>query len=375
MRLAMCSPRCNTNSASASQVPWLAMVFLLTLASRQPLVSADDGNAGIAVTGWGEVMARPTSLELHVKVTGTGTLGTDALTRFEQSRRELTEIVAAMQPQLVKLHAGGIAITPGGDPDMYWQTLAPGGEAGLSELAVSSVCRIAIGGLRVLPEQQMVELTSHLMDKLRDRGLALLPAQQAQALEAGAANDVCAARAPVGFVVEDLSAAQAEARRLAFLRAKASAEALAKLAGMRLGPVVAVQELSSGIDPEMLAPPLDEFEWGEEPPAEIATSPAGPNHARLVSRTSGPVPVRVELEVRFTMLSDDAPGGQDVGAALRSSPSRPLYWGPSAAPGGGLAALPARAADAVTGPAGTDAAARGVLAGRRAANVRGSEMA
>ncbi|MCL6505141.1 MAG: SIMPL domain-containing protein [Pirellulales bacterium] len=251
MRLAMCSPRCNTNSASASQGTWLAMVFLLALASRQPLVSADDGNAGITVTGWGEAMTRPTSLELHVKVTGTGTLGTDALTRFEQSRREMTEIVAAMQPQLVKLHAGGIAITPGGDPDMYWQTLAPGGEAGLSELAVGSVCRITMGGLTVLSEQHMVELTSHLMDTLRERGVALLPAQQAQALEAGAANDVYAARALVRFVVEDLSAAQAEARRMAFLTAKASAEALAKLAGMRLGPVVAVQEISRRIDREM----------------------------------------------------------------------------------------------------------------------------
>ncbi len=301
----------------AHAIPPIACLATLGLAlfCGRPPAFAQEPNAGVTVTGWGQAMARPQSLELHVKVTGNGQLGVDALARFEQYRKELAEIVAAFASQRAKMHAGGIVVTPGGDPNAYWQTLTPGGQPAVGELAVSSICRITIAGLEDLSEKQIVELVSNLVDKLRDSGLTLLPAQNAQALEAGVANDVYAAPALVGFVLEDVSEAQAAARESAFRNARASAEALSKLAGMRLGPVVAMQEISSGFDPAAY-PAQMEFDWDDELDVDVPAVADGGSELRLVSRTSGPVPIRVGLQVRFALLSpdNDAPqAGQGAG--------------------------------------------------------------
>jgi uncharacterized protein YggE len=313
MRSSTCSPK--RSAVAGRVVAWLAAFGLAAWWGRGPAARAQTPDAGITVTGWGQATARPQVLELHVKVSGNGQLGTDALARFQQYRKELAEMVAAFAPRRVEMHAGGLAITPGGDPNAYWQTLAPGGQPAVGEIAISSVCRITINGISELSEQEVVELASSLMDKLRDIGLAILPAQQALALEAGAANDVYAAPALVSFVVEDLGGVQSKARRAAFQNAKASAEALAELAGMQLGPVIAVQEIGGGVDPGTLLPPQN-AEIQEDILVQTPEDTPEGAPVRLLSRTSGPVPVRVGLHVRFALLppADEGPDAQRAAA-------------------------------------------------------------
>lgn len=310
---------------------WLAALGLGALACGWPRAWSDEQNLGVTVTGWGQAMVRPELLELHVKLAGNGRLGTDALARFQRYRQELAEMIGALGAERIELSTGGISITPSGDPNTYWQTLAPGGQPEVAELAVSCICRITISGLAELSDQQVVELTSTLIDKLRDSGLVLLPAQQALALEPGAANDVYAAPALVGFVVEDFAAARARARQAAFKDAQASAEALAKLAGLRLGPVLAVTEVASGTAPAVFSAPLDE-EWQDMLEVDVPEGEVHPSHGRLVSRTSGPVPIRVGLQVRFGLLAandndeeapDEGAAGTDGGGRSARTGSRP----------------------------------------------------
>lgn len=316
----------------AHAIPPLTYLAVLGLAifGGWPPAFGLEPNAGITVTGWGQAMARPQSLELHVKVTGNGQLGVDALARFEQYRSELADIVTAFAPQRATMHAGGIVVTPGGDPSAYWQTLTPGGQPAVGELAVSSICRITIAGLEDLSEKQVVELVSSLVDKLRDSGLTLLPAQNAQALEPGVANDVYVAPVLVGFVLEDVSEAQARARELAFRNARDSAEAMAKLAGMRLGPVVAMQEISSGFDFAPYPAPTGS-DWSDELDVDVPAVSPGASELRLVSRTSGPVPIRVGLQVRFALLSadQDVPQAGQAAGELIQHPQAPVGAGGS----------------------------------------------
>lgn len=282
---------------------WLAAVGL-AFSCCSCLAFAQQLDAGVTVTAWGQAMARPQAIELHVKVTGKGQLGTDALARFHQYQRELAKMVSTLGPESVKVHTGGIAITLVGIPEDDWESPAPTDQQAVAELAVSSICRITIAGLDKLSEEELVELTSTLVDKLRDSGLTLLPAQEAMAIEDEAGSDIDGSLAVVGFVLQDLSEPQASARESAFKRAKARAEALAKLAGMRLGPVVAVQEISSGVDLAE-SPYVLEAEHERDLEADAPGIVSEASHGRLVTRTSGPVAIQVGLQVRFALLPPD----------------------------------------------------------------------
>jgi uncharacterized protein YggE len=131
----------------------------------------------------------------------------------------------------------------------------------------------------------VLDLCSQVVDRLRDSGVDV-STQAAVNIYAG-----YDASSLVTFLVEDGGSLRELARQRAFGAARATAESLARLAGVRLGGVLAVQEAS------------DDSTSNEGPYVgehDLTRPPA--NQVRLQSAKLAPIPVKVTLHVRFALM-------------------------------------------------------------------------
>lgn len=282
--------------------PALASLACAALACGLALLpggAAAQDDRGIAVTGSGEVRSLPSQIEFHAKLAGSGEIGGDALVKFQEFKRRSLEAVEGLGLENLKLEFGGFSVTQGGDPNQAYQQmvfLGGGGdvsaEVAKPEVAISSMFRITVGGIADMKKEEVLDLSTRLLDKLSDSGVAVLPNQQAPSYDE--IGDPYPMPALATFVLADAAALEDQARERAFASARASAERLAKLAGVKLGSVISIQELSGNSATYQ----YQYDEYGEVYPGVVGGQSSAP---RVASRTFAPVPVRVSLQVRFAL--------------------------------------------------------------------------
>jgi hypothetical protein len=159
----------------------------------------------------------------------------------------------------------------------------------------SSVFRISLGGVRDMPEEKLMETLSLLIDRLRDAGVTLIDPGSSELIVDESDADPSLAAPVATFVLEDVSAQRSRALEQAFRNARANAERLAGLAGVKLGRVVAMQEIPSGGVADSY--PYAQFFAGVA--AGASDDSAGPH--RVASRKFVAIPVSVSLQVRFAI--------------------------------------------------------------------------
>jgi hypothetical protein len=143
-----------------------------------------------------------------------------------------------------------------------------------------------------MDEDAVLQLVAKLLDVAQDAGGHVGPQQQndyySWRFGGGQGNSL------VRFVVEDFDKLQEEAYEKAVADARARAERLARLSKVELGPVVAIREV--------IVP-------GDSGPNQNSEDEL-PNRKRLETSKFQEVPVRVELMVRFEVISKpNAKGG------------------------------------------------------------------
>lgn len=285
------------------RLPTVASVLFAALAccaaiDRCATLASAQQDRGIAVTGSGEVKGLPGQIEFHAKLAGSGEIGGDALVKFQEFKRRSLEAVDGLGLENLKVEFGGFSVTQGGDPNQaYQQMIFLGGDDGSAEtakpeVAISSMFRITVGGIAEMKEEDVLDLSTRLLDKLSDSGVAVLPNQQAPSYDE--IGDPYPMPALATFVLADAAALAEQAREQAFASARASAERLAKLAGVKLGGVVSIQEVSSNSA-------TIQYQYDDYGNAYAGAAGGESSTLRVASRTFAPVPVRVSLHVRFAL--------------------------------------------------------------------------
>ncbi len=265
--------------------------------------AALGGDEGLTVVGNGEARGKPTAVEFYTRIGGAGELGADALTKFREFKRRTKLALDKQRFSEGDVQMAGFSFTSqngSGDQNfLAFRMMEAEPPMGKPTVTFSSLARITLRGIDRLSEEEVLDTVSELSDRLADSGVTIQPVQTNTDANEFEVQDGFGNPPLAIFVLEDASELRELARERAFEAAQQSAERLARLAGAKLGPVLAIHENSG--EPEQF---VDAF-------GNAAPRLGRRAKLRLTSSTLSELPVRVSLEVRFALRQQEIAPARD----------------------------------------------------------------
>ncbi|WP_240911395.1 SIMPL domain-containing protein [Paludisphaera soli] len=255
-------------------------------------VAEPSGVEGLTVQGKGSVSARPSLAEIDLDVSAAAELTGDAIVKFRDAKKRVHDAFAALKLPDVAVEERGLLLDQKGaafNPymmDYGVQTKTK------SEVQLSRKLVVKASGIQGMDEEAVLQLVGRLLDVAQDAGARVGPPANAAMMAYRYGN--MQPTNLVRFVVEDYDKLKEEAYAKAAADARARAERLARLNGVKLGPVLSVREVSSDnatryyYSGMMLsdAPTQEEDDGARD---------------RLTTPKFQDVPIRVELQVRYAI--------------------------------------------------------------------------
>jgi uncharacterized protein YggE len=232
-----------------------------------PSIANDD--PGVTVSGIGEARARPDCLEIDVDASGAAELSSDAIVKFHERLRRVTDAFKKLGIDQLRLEERDLSI---GD--------VPNQQSPRPHVTIARALRIVISDIHTLPEDDLLSLVGKVIDTAKDMAAGDEQPQQTALA--------------VRFAVRDAKALRAEASKRAYADARQEALRLAQLAGCRLGRAVSVQDVSSATTNSVVQETIYAIYGNQVPQPE--------EPGRIVSTSLKELPVRVTLRVRFELV-------------------------------------------------------------------------
>jgi uncharacterized protein YggE len=280
-----------------------AGLLLLTaccVAQAQSEPGGKNLGAGISVSGLGMSKGRPDRVRIEVRIQGKAEITDDALVKYRDARRRLIEALDKLKLKNLRTHEHTVAIAASVSQAAYqamMNGMATQGESS-SPIEVSGNLRVELTGLDELSPEDVLKTVGKVLDTIKDAGGGLGPSssEAMMAMRYG--------RMPSGtsvkFVLRDFKRLRELAYEQAVEDARTRGNRLAKLSGVKLGQVVAVQEVHVAGDSGESTVQRTPWYWGET--GETAHEPD-----EISAETLGDVPVTVRLTLRFEISDADAP--------------------------------------------------------------------
>ena len=212
------------------------------------------------------------------------------------------EAFQQLQFEQLSIEEQGLTLSPAGMNEVVqrmWGGMPPNASA-KAQVQISSMLRLRLDGIRDKSPEEVMELVGKLLDVAQDSGSTLGPSQEEMAM--AWRYGYAPSGAMVRFVVRDLAALREEAYELAVGDARSRAERLARLSGVKLGPVLSVQELEVSGDETVLNQP---YYPRYNPPAATNDGP------QITSESFAEIPFRVKLLVRFAIEPENPATAQN----------------------------------------------------------------
>lgn len=275
----------------------VAAVLSLALLAGPP---AHGDDAGITVTGSGEVKAKPNLVEFEVRAAGAGELTGDAIVKYRDAKRRLLEAFDKLKLKNLDMDEQAVSLTSaGGATGAPIAAVFPGGNAApvKAQIEIARTIRLSLRGIQDSDEQQLMETIGKIVDTARDAGASIGPA---------APNDFSAvimrmygqqaAGAMCTFVLENPDELRQRALADAMVQARTRAGQLAGLAGVKLGQVISVEEATApaATDETNIQAQIMMAAYG-------VSRSGGKADSRLTSDKFAEIPVQVTLRVRFAI--------------------------------------------------------------------------
>lgn len=259
-------------------------------------------SGGITVYGSGEASAKPDLVEIGLRATATAELTADAIVKYSDTKRRTLESFDNLKLERLEVEELGVSLANGNSAEAMQMMMRgmPADTAGKVQVEISSALVLRLSGIRDKTAEEVMETVGKLLDAARDSGANVGPsaADLNMAYRYGRQPEGTLVR----FVVRDLDKLREAAYEAAVAEARARAERLAKLNGIKLGEVTSVQEVSvSGDEAAAVAQP-----W------QVSGTPAArPKEPQITSDSFAEVPFRVRLMVRFGIAPADEKTAQN----------------------------------------------------------------
>lgn len=235
-------------SVNRSQWRLLAALALLgwlaSPASAQ--VGASPSEPGITVEGAGEAKTVPDVVEINVKLNARGELTDDAVVKHKDSRKRTMETFEALKLEKLKLVEKDLSLRPGNMQEMMqmmWNGMPPS-QNKRTPIEVGSTLQARLVEIDKLPPEELMTTIGKLIDAAQDSGagLGVSDSDMMNMRYYGYSRQ----SSLVKFIVTNVAEIREKAYELAVKDARRKAERLARLNGVALGSVLAVDELMSG---------------------------------------------------------------------------------------------------------------------------------
>ncbi len=275
---------------------FLVLAVLLFGGALAPHCSGGE-EQGIVVTGAGEVKARPNRAEIVLNTTGSAELTGDAITKYQDSLRRTLQAIEGLKLKSVEIKQEGLGVATAGGQQGQQVVFNGGNNANAVklEMAISRSLRVALTSIESMPEDELIQTLARVLDAVQDSGSKLGNASDPSSMVMRMIGQGGSGSSAVTFVLDGAEELREQAYQKAFAHAKSRAERLAKLAGVELGPVLAVSETVGGTGGEQS---MQE----RMITAMYGVGGGGKEDSRVTSDKFEEIPVQVALEVRFALL-------------------------------------------------------------------------
>ena len=244
--------------------------------------SSDGGGggniAGFTVAGKGVASARPNRLEIDTEISAASELSSDAIVKYRDAKKRLTEAFAALKMANVAVEERSLLVdqkTAAFNP-YFGESAAP--RRGKIEVQLTRKLIVTCDKIREMDEEAILQLVAKLLDVAQDAGAKVGPSNDNPYwYYYGGSRPT---QGLVHFILDDFEPLKDKAYQAAIDDARLRAGRLARLSGTGLGPVLGVREVSVP---------------GEASSSDEDETPK----PRLESAKFREIRVRVELQVRF----------------------------------------------------------------------------
>lgn len=252
---------------------------------------------GITVFGAAEMIAKPDLVEISMRATANAELTADAIVKYRDAKRRILEGFDRLKLEKLKIEEIGVSLTNHTAAEamqMAMRGMVDTNAAAKSKVEIASSLQLRVSGIKDQSIEQVMEIVGKLLDAAKDSGAEIGPS--AADINMAWRYGQQANSALVRFVVLDLNELREQAYESAVADARARAERLAKLNGIRVGEVLSVQEVQvSG----------DEGGYTTTPWGQVVASHGKLNEPKITSDTFAEIPFRVKLMVRFGIAPED----------------------------------------------------------------------
>jgi uncharacterized protein YggE len=222
------------------------MMMVATGLLLMPATLASAAEEGIAVTGSATVKGKPTEVEITGTVTGEGELANDASVKFHDAKKKATAAIDNLKNADLSIESEGSDIHEVIDPAQQ-QRMMQGlgaGETPKVRVQISESVKLHLKNVDKMETAKLFETVLKLIDTSRDAGIAIGGAppmnyyqMQLQMQNGGGNNNTL-----VLFKIPDTTELQNQAYKQAVADARAKAQRIADLSGVKLGKVLSVHD-------------------------------------------------------------------------------------------------------------------------------------
>ena len=208
--------------------------------------------AGISVEGSGEVRMIPDVVEINLRMVAKGELTDDAVVKHRDARKRTMETFQALKLENLKLEEKDLTLRPGNAQEMMqmmWNGMGPS-QTKRTQIEVVSMLRARLVDVSKVPTEELMSTIGKLIDAAQDSGAGLGVGDSDMMMMRWYGG--YSRQAPlVKFVVTNLTEIREKAYEMAVADARKRAERLARLNGVKLGAVTAIEEMEMGSGQQM----------------------------------------------------------------------------------------------------------------------------
>lgn len=217
-----------------------AMAVMATVAVAG-LATGVRAEEGITVQGNGEAKAKPTQVEISANLTGDGELATDATVKFRDAKKRAVAAIEGLKNPDLSVESDGVSVNS--TMDANTQMMIMRGQAVQSQtqkVQVRENSRIILKNTDKLETDALLDTVLKILDTAKDAGFTVGPPTPSSYYELQVSGGQPSSI--VTFRLPELSSVREKAYQSAVEDARAKAQKIADLAGVKLGRILAVTE-------------------------------------------------------------------------------------------------------------------------------------
>ncbi|WP_010584957.1 SIMPL domain-containing protein [Schlesneria paludicola] len=285
-------------------VLFVASFVALLSAATLPLFAQNDPQ-GIVVEGTGEVRSVPNIVEINLRLSAKGELTDDAVVKHRDSKKRAIETFKALNLENLELEEKNLGLKAGGNMQemmqMMWNGMTPAANK-RTQVEVGSTLRARLVGVDKMPTEELMSTVGKLLDAAQDSGAGLGMSDADMMMMRYYGWGRQQQTSLVKFIVTNIKETREKAYDLAVKDARKRAERLARLSSVKLGQVLAIDEMggNSNRNPYYYNP----FESNDDKD----------DKDEIVAETMSGGNLKISLRVRFAILPGTGEPMQEAAA-------------------------------------------------------------